>query len=211
MFLITRPNYDLPTTYLYAFSQEVVDYAHTKLVKVADLKGKKANKKTLFSYLNKRDISFVFINGHGSQRAVYGQDGELLVDGYKKCFENLILYSRSCSSAKLLAGDMVKKGLGVFVGYKKDYIVLMSRWKENKPRLDKMAGLFLKPSNLLAMSILKGNTVNEANKKSKKMLKKNIRNVITSKMKNKASVLAYLFHDLKSQVVIGNGDLVMKS
>lgn len=40
--LITRPNHDYPTTYLYHWSKLVIDEASSKRMKVLDLDGKKA-------------------------------------------------------------------------------------------------------------------------------------------------------------------------
>ncbi|MBU3935480.1 hypothetical protein KJ909_02290, partial [Patescibacteria group bacterium] len=171
---------------------------------LADLKGKKANKKLWQSYVNKNELSFVFINGHGDEDSVCGWDNEVLIDGYEKGYKDVIFFCRSCRSAKRLGKNLVKKGAKAYVGYTKDYYVLMSGKKKTRPLLDKTAKLFLDPSNLVAMSILKGNSVGEADKKSKKLLSKNIKKIIGSNMIGKEEVAAYLLHDLKCQVAIGD-------
>ncbi|MBU4210246.1 hypothetical protein KKC08_01305 [Patescibacteria group bacterium] len=204
MVLITRPNHDLATRYLYHFSKKVVDYCQKKSISLVDLKGKKANRKLFLSYVKKGKLKFVFVNGHGNDDIVCGYDNEVIVDKYEKDFKKTIFYCRSCRSAKILGKKLVKGGISAFVGYTKDYYVLMSRKKNTNPLSDKTARLFLDPSNLVAMSILKGDNVGEADKKSKKLLKKNIKEVIGSKMRFKDDVVAYLLHDLKAQVVIGD-------
>ena len=204
MVLVTRPNHDLPTTYLYHFTKEIVNYCQEKSIILADLKGKKANKKLLQSYVSKNKLDFVFVNGHGDEGCVCGYDNEIIIDKYEKGLENTIFYCRSCRSAQKLGKKLVKGGVRAYVGYTKDYYVLMSRKKNTNPLFDKTARLFLDPSNLVAMSILKGNSVDNADKKSKKLLSKNIKDVISSNMAGKDEVAAYLLHDLKCQVVIGD-------
>ena len=204
MVVVTRPNHDLPTTYLYYFSKEIIDYCRKKSISLADLKSKKANKKLLQSYVSKNKLDFVFVNGHGDEGCVCGYDNEIIIDKYEKWYKDTIFFCRSCRSAKRLGKKMVKGGVKSYVGYTKDYYVLMSRKKHTNPLFDKTAKLFLDPSNLVAMSILKGNSVGEADKKSKKLLSKNIKDVISSDTAGKDEVAAYLLHDLKCQVVIGS-------
>ena len=209
MVLVTRPKHDLPTTYLYHFSREVVDYCRKKSVSLVDLKGKEANKKSWQSYTGKNKLSFVFVNGHGNEDCVCGWDDEILIDKYEKCYKDIIFFCRSCRSAKRLGKKLVKKGAKAYVGYIKDYYVLMSGKKKTNPLSDKTAKLFLDPSNLVAMSILKGNSVGEADKKSKKLLSKNIKEIISSNMAGKDEVAAYLLHDLKCQVAVGDKEARM--
>ena len=77
--LITRPNHDLATTYLYWWSKKVIDKCQEKEIKYFDLKGKKASKKNFDSYLKRNNPSFIFINGHGSEEVVTGWDNEILL------------------------------------------------------------------------------------------------------------------------------------
>jgi len=171
---------------------------------LADLKGKKANKKLFQSCVSKNKLDFVFVNGHGNEDCVCGWDDEILIDKYEKCHKDIIFFCRSCRSAKRLGKKLVKNGARAYIGYNKDYYVLMSRKKNTNPLSDKTPKLFLDPSNLVAMSILNGNSVGEADKKSKKLLSKNIKEIISSNMAGKDEVAAYLLHDLKCQVAIGD-------
>ncbi len=77
--LVTRSNHDLPTTYLYHFMTEIVNFCRKKSISSVDLKGKKANKKLWQSYASKNKLSFVFISGHGDENSVCGWDDEILV------------------------------------------------------------------------------------------------------------------------------------
>lgn len=54
--LVTRPNYDFPTTYLYQWSELVIDEAKSKGITVLDLDGKKANKRNFASYISRNNM-----------------------------------------------------------------------------------------------------------------------------------------------------------
>jgi len=72
--LITRPNHDITTNYLYYWSQKIIDEADKKGVKTVDLRGKRANKKEFTSIINKIRPRFVVLNGHGDNKSVTGFD-----------------------------------------------------------------------------------------------------------------------------------------
>lgn len=209
MVLITRPNHDLATNYLCSFSEEIISTCTKRSVKYIDLKGLKAQKVLFDSYIKKNRPKFMIINGHGSELAIGGFDNEILIDKYVVEYEKSIIYARSCKSAAKLGSVLVKSGLGAFIGYTKNYVVLLSRKRNTNPLLDNVARLFLEPSNLIAISIIKGNTVKDADAKSKKALIKNLKEVLSSKMKDRDEVAAYLLHDINSQVVIGDSEAKM--
>jgi len=64
--VITRPFYDLTTSYLNRFNLEVVRNAEKKLSSVVDLERKRATKKEFESVLKKVKPDLVIINGHGN-------------------------------------------------------------------------------------------------------------------------------------------------
>jgi len=206
MILITRPNHDLATTYLCAFSEEIINFCFKKNVKCVDLKGEKATKKIFDSYIKKNKPRFIFLNGHGSESEIGGFDNEILINKYQSDYSRSIIFSRSCQSANKLGLLLVNGGLEAFIGYKKNYVVMLLRKRNTTPVLDSIAKLFLEPSNLIAMSLIKGNSVKEADQKSRRALIKNLREVLSSKMRDRDDVAAYLFHDLNCQTIIGNID-----
>lgn len=78
LLLLTRPRYDTATHYLYYWSQILLDEAKEKKVEVIDLERKKVCKKVFQSYLEKRPIDTVVINGHGNNSSVWGNEEEIL-------------------------------------------------------------------------------------------------------------------------------------
>ncbi len=70
--LISRPRHDEPTDYLYAYANEVVEYANSSGVTTLDFAEKKANKKDIQKVLKKQKPKFVFFNGHGDDKTIKG-------------------------------------------------------------------------------------------------------------------------------------------
>jgi hypothetical protein len=206
MMLVTRPNHDSGTNYLYFWSKLVIEDALDMGIKVIDLPGSKANKKLFTSYYKKFLPKLVFINGHGFDNVVTGYDNEVLIDDGKNKMDipNSIVVARSCRCAKILGKYLVKKGCLAFIGYKDDYVIKMSRKYTTKPLIDPMAKLFLEPSNLIVKTILKGKTAGVADDKSKKMLIRNMAKVLSGSSKDKQDTAKWLFHDYNNQVIIGD-------
>src|SRR3989339_1998945 len=96
--LITRPDHDLITTYLFQWSEYVINLANKKNIKVLDLSGKRANEKMFTSYIVKNEPILVFFNGHGDEDVITGYNNEPLVAVNKneKLLEKKIVYARSC-------------------------------------------------------------------------------------------------------------------
>jgi len=203
--LITRPDHDLATTYLYWWSKKVIAKCLEKGLKYFDLKSKKASKKIFDSYLKKNNPSFLFINGHGSNEVVTGWNNEILLNiKHKLDVKGRIIYARSCMAGDKLGPICVKNGAKAFIGYTKNYVVMFSISKETRPLTDNLAKLFLEPSNLIPISLIKGNTVKKANQKSKNLMIKNLRRVLLSNKRDKRLIASYLWHDIKYQTIIGN-------
>jgi len=203
--LITRPNHDLATTYLYWWSKKVIDECQEKEIKYFDLKGKKASKKNFDSYLKRNNPSFIFINGHGSEEVVTGWDNEILLKvGGQLDVRGRIIYARSCMAGLKLGKVSVDSGAKTFIGYTKNYVLLFLTTKKTRPLSDNLSALFLEPSNLIPISLINGNTVEEADRKSKNLMKKNLREILSSNKSDKKEIASYLWHDIKYQTVIGN-------
>lgn len=104
--LITRPDHDDVTSYLYAWGRKVVDVAKERNIEVFDLKREKANRKAVRSFITKRNPKLLIFNGHGDEETISGYQNEVLV----KCnrneglLRNRIIYSISCRSAEKLGG-----------------------------------------------------------------------------------------------------------
>jgi len=207
MILVTRPDHDLLTYYLKIWSNELVEDMRRRGFSLSDLKGKRANRRVIESFLNsKKRMNFVFFNGHGNEAEITGFENEVIMSEKDiRYAKNIgIVYARSCRVGVRLGRSLVESGLKSFIGYDFDFAVFLT--KGAKPLHDKAAGLFIKPSNLVVLSLLKGNTVFEADKKSKNLMKENIRKLLSSNSNKNEIMARHLYSNLIHQVVIGSGE-----
>ncbi len=204
--LITRPNHDPGTNYLYYWSSLVIDMAEEKGINVLDLDKNKATKKNFDSYLKRHNPKLIFLNGHGDQENITGFDNEPLLTKNKD--ENLldkrIIYARCCDAAVQLGDAAVKNGALAFIGYKRSYRLGHSPSSITRPLQDKIAELFLTPSNLVAISILKGNSVGYANSNSVSAMWSNFRFMLSSSATPaQRDAARHMWHNIQSQVLLG--------
>ena len=76
-FLITRPNYDKETAYVYSFSKSIVSIAiEMRDVHVTDLQEAKATRNNFEKTMKKFHPKLVFLNGHGDESSVWGHNDE---------------------------------------------------------------------------------------------------------------------------------------
>jgi len=205
--LITQPNYDYTTRYISSWGEVVVSYAKSKNNDVISLKKKRANKKTFISVVNKIHPSFIFLNGHGNENVVAGQDDQPLVEiiDSSNILKGAIVYALSCQSAKKLGPYCVKNGTKTYIGYTEDFIFVYDRTKRTKPLEDKVAALFLDSSNKIPLSLLKNKTTSEAHLDSQKAFKKTIESLLTSEsVVQQSSTLRFLIWDMNHQVCLGD-------
>lgn len=206
--LITRPNHDLATNYLFLWTKDLIKLSSFK-VKTLNLEGKKATARNFRSYIEKHNPSFIFINGHGNELEIAGYDDETLVavGENEDLLFNRITYARSCSAASILGKRITDKYLSTFIGYRKSYILGRNPLKASNPLKDEVAKLFIEPSNLLSMTIIKGHTVREAYIKSQQAMTKNFFFMLSSRAtSNQRDAAAYLWANKKNQVLLGNGN-----
>lgn len=207
--LLTRPEYDLPTNYLSHWSEPVIKLAKQKGLRTIDLAGNKANKADFTGRVKKTDPSFIFLNGHGSETAVEGQDGEVLVSvgDNENLLRGRIVFARSCSSAKILGPRGISAGALAFIGYEEPFTFMIDLQVSTRPRSDKTAELFLGPSNQVATTLIKGHTSGEADKRAKQGFRRNIRKLLTSETtKEDSSALRFLLWNANHQVCLGDPD-----
>jgi len=205
--LITRPNHDLITTYLFYWSQFIIKEARNKGIKIFDLSGEKANKQLLGSYISKHHPVFIHFNGHGDNDLIAGFNNEILIQAgdNEQLLSQKIIYALSCNSAKTLGYSAVKNGALTYIGYKRKYILAYNIKSQTHPLRDRLAKLFLEPSNLISISLLKGNKTRDAYRKSQEAMRRNFLYMISLK----ATVLekdaaSFLWSDKKNQILIGD-------
>lgn len=99
------------------------------------------------------------------------------------------------------------KGTAAFVGYEKKFILGYSPSKITKPLRDEVATLFPEPSNLIPISLIKGNVVENAYQKSQNAMRRNFWFMLSTKAaQNQKDAAPYLWANRKNQVLLGNSD-----
>ena len=208
MILVTRPAHDSGTNYLYYWAGKVINEARKKMIGIIDLSKRKANRKEFASYIKKQKPSLVWINGHGSDDCVTGNDYEVLVNTSDKGLDHYpkIFVARSCRCGRLLGKFLLTKGTKAFIGYSDDYIIKTSNKYSTRPLLDPIAKLFLEASNYIVISLIKGHDVNESNERSKSMILNNLRSVLSKDSGDGNDLGRWLWHDYRNQIVLGKLD-----
>lgn len=179
--LISRPEHDPGTRYLSHWSNKVIEDAQKKGVSVIDLHKEKATKKEFEGRIKKIIPRLVLLNGHGSSRSITGHNNETLVElgQNEELLKKKITYAVACDSAKELGASVANEET-TFVGYDEKFILNMDRHYLNDPTRDDRAARFLKSSNEVALSLLKGHTAEEASKRSKKAFKTELFQLLSS-------------------------------
>jgi len=171
---ITRPNYDDTTSYLFHWSENIIEFAENKNINFIDFKGERVNKKDVEKLIVKQNPKLIVFNGHGSDDAIYGHNDETLIKTgeNEKILKSKIVYSVTCNSAKKLGPETVKSGIRTFIGYENPFVFLVDKNKTCTPLLDKVAEPFFDSSNQLVISLLKSRTTGEAYNKSQSTFNK---------------------------------------
>ncbi len=204
-YLLTRPEHDDTTHYLSNWSKGTIDAAKKAGIKVLDLNREKAIQKEVEGRL--KDISpvLVVLNGHGDENKVTGHQNEpLIICGKNETLlKSKIVYAISCQSAKVLGKKSVEAGAISYSGYDDDFVFFYEPHMISKPLNDKTAQMFLEHSKIFIETLIKGNTIEEAQKRAKDKLRSNINKLLVSTEAD-ANMVRYLVWDLKHFVSHGN-------
>jgi len=204
--LITRPNDDPVLNFLYFWTEEVVKEARKRRYNILDLRGNKSNRKNLESYINKSSPSLILFNGHGTSSSICGYNNETIIELFvnDSFLTDRIVYARSCDSAAKLGAKCKAKA---FIGYIWNFVFYFDRSNVLHPMNDKLAERFLKPSNLIGTTLLKGKTANEANNRSKSLMLKNYFEMVSSKgLYEEQKVASFLWGNIAGQRLYGNSE-----
>lgn len=208
LILLTRPKYDDGTEYLSAYALEVIKEANKLGIEVKDFEGRKANKNEVEKYLKIKNPKILFLNGHGNQEEICGHDEETIFSlSNFQLLRNKITYARACFAAVSLGKEVVKNNESCFIGYHYPFSFWMDNGWSAKPLNDKIASLYLKPSNEIVIALLNGKTAHEADKKSKKMMIENMKKILALEKKNEPgamNMLQILWDNYEGQEVLGN-------
>ena len=201
--VITRPFYDETTSYLHRWNSDVVKQAKDKSIRVADLKGKRANKKELESVVKKLEPEVIILNGHGTSDTIFGQDNKILIKTGENEYvlKNSNVFSLSCSSAKILGPASIKAGAKSYIGYKEDFIFAYTEDYSTRAEQDPLAKLFLEPTTKLATALVNGNSPEDCHKIGVNAFLKNLEQVLLSNS-TEDYVARFLVWDLTNQVCL---------
>ncbi len=191
--LITRPNHDDTTFYLFEWAKRTITFAKQHDFTVFDLDGKKANRKTFDSYNAKNKVNLIIFNGHGDAVSVTGYNNETIVEvGVNEvALDGKIVYSISCGSAMELGPAALSNGAIAYLGYEDDFVFFIDNNRAATPLQDSLAAVFLNHSQTLTNTLIKGNSVGEAYDKAKEELRQTFQDSLT----NDPSISRYLWWD----------------
>lgn len=182
-FLITRPRWDVMTSYLYDFSGSVTKLVKkTKGIHITSIEHSKVNRINFENIIMKENPSLIFLNGHGDKKEVAGHENEIILDKKNiKLTKNKIVYALACDSLEELGKIAVKEGAETYIGYKASFMIVRDPSKESTPSKDKNAFPFKKACNILISSLVFGNTVKRSIELTKKEYIHSIKSYGTSK------------------------------
>jgi hypothetical protein len=206
--LITCPEHDDATAYLTYFSKEIIKEATKKSLKNKQVTAQELNEKEFSAILNKLQYKLVVLNGHGSSNVIFGYKSNpiILLGKNDYLLKERLVYARSCHAGlKLGPACMKNTKEGCFIGYAFPFIFYMDAKWTTKPHNDQVAGLFLEPSNLIPISIIKGHSVSEAHNNSKKQMLKTMKKLMKSERSRETPFyLEALWNNYSGQIIHGN-------
>ncbi len=212
--LITRPDHDQVTNYLFYWSKEIIEIASKRGFDILSLDSEKAIRKNLMSMIDKKKPSFIYINGHGDYDKVCGHDNKVLLQTGKreKKVKTNIIYTLSCNCGKILGKHLVKNGVSAFIGYSEAFMFNYDKNNTCNPLNDNIANKFKKSSNIIPDSLLKGNCVQEAYDKSQSEFERQI-SILRCENAPLGSehIIASLIWNKTFQTVIGDTNSKLKA
>jgi len=205
--LITRPQHDKGTYYLYAWSKEIIDSAAGHGWTVDKSYGPKATRAEVQSRLEKNPPDFVFFNGHGSESEMCGHNLETILDeSSSHLLKGTITFARACNCVVKLGKSAVDKGCRSFIGYVGEFWFPRINKFESSPLEDIAAKPVLEVSNQIPLSIIKNHTTAEAVDSAKALALKHISKLILSREPYDRAALKALSQNDDSLVYEGDGN-----
>ncbi len=203
IYLVTRPEHDDTTFYLSSWCKETIVVAGERGIKVLDLHREKANRDEFEQRISKFSPHLVVLNGHGSENMVCGHRNQPLVvaEENENILRSKIVYAISCRSAQNLGPKSIHAGAVSYTGYSDDFIFVYEPGAMSRPLTDETAKFFLEHAQVFISSLLKGNTVEAALERSRKVLKENFTKMLSS---GNTTAARYLWWDLRNFISHGN-------
>jgi len=203
--IVTRPQHDVTTRYLSAWAQEIIERARQKGFEVVDLIKEKSTRSEFEGRMKKLAPELVFLNGHGSDDCVCGQDNEILLQKGENhnLLSRAITYALSCDSARGLGPAAVEGRTGSYIGYTDEFIFMADAQYMREPLEDPKARPFMESSNQVMHSLLKGHTPEQASQRSKGVFRKKFTHLSSSVTDPDALQAAqFLWWNMRHQVCL---------
>src|SRR3989338_9928390 len=95
--IVIRTKHDIPTNYLYYYTEELIEKAQEKGFKVKIVEHQ-LEEKVLRNIIKKLKPTFIFFNGHGSSTALFNEKYEEFITVHvSDLFQKTITFARACS------------------------------------------------------------------------------------------------------------------
>ena len=207
--IITCPEHDDATAYLTYFSEDIIDEAEKKPLRSKKVSYNELNIGDFSKILTKLDYKLVVLNGHGSHDSIFGYKQNVIIQLGKNDYllKERLVYARSCDAGAELGPECMEHTKeGCFIGYNLPFVFYMdSKWT-TKPNNDRIARLFIEPSNLVPISIIKGHSAVESHNNAKKQMLKTMNKLIKEGKKEQETpfYLEALWNNYLGQVIYGN-------
>lgn len=212
--IITMPNYDDATAYLYCYSEELVKFAEENGISIIQLKRPRLRRTDLETSIIRQKPRLLLFNAHGDEMTIYGDKignkPEYLIRKGENhnLLEGKLTYARACSAAASLGRTCTQKS-GCFIGYNQPFSFWTDTSRTTTPLKDKVAQLFLQPSNELALALLRGKSAREAADTFINLSKKNLLHLLGKKEEPGAMISAMiLWNNMAAQEVFGNEEMI---
>jgi len=206
--LLTRPNHDSTTYYLFNWAQRIVLEAEAKGFQLLDLKETRANRKEFESAIKLKDPSLVLLYGHGDSCKIGGHNDEVLIEAgdNESILKSRIIHALACKSAKILGPKSVEAGALAYIGYDEDFIFFYVSEKIPKPFEDKLASFFLNPPEILIKSLLRGNSAGISVARAKRLFKSNVQQLLTIENSKYNYAIPYLLGNMEHLKLVGDNN-----
>jgi len=158
----TIANFELATRYLHDWALATINQSGSYGISSANLADGMATRAYFESAIAAQDPIFVWMNGHGNENKLGGQNNEIILDTNNNgILSGRVCYAFSCLTAIELGPSTVEKGGLSYIGYSADFVFLYDT-QAASPLSDKSARWFMVPGVQIGLSLFQGKTTGEA-------------------------------------------------
>ena len=210
--LITLPNFDETTSYVSAWSEEIINIAKRNGTDVIPIRGNGVTKSHVTGDIGSKNPSFIAFNGHGSETVIAGQNNEHLITlgDNDRLLDSRIVHALACSSASELGKKCKAKA---FIGYDGIFWLYMDGNSVSRPLSDTKAKPILESALEAPRQIAKGESAGNAYAKSQETYQRFIDHMTLSSSEHTAEelqvILPFLHSNKGCQVFFGDKEARM--